>query len=170
MPGRGARGVKFGPGALSSDAVRWLSLDVGSKRVGLAICDAGETVVTTLDAVPYGGPEPLAGIVAALVTEREAGGVVVGVPVTRDGAGKGEARVAAVAAALRQRLAVPVVLVDERGSTREAEALLAEAGAPRRRWESLVDSLAAKLILERHLVGREKPRQAKDVDRSGNEC
>jgi putative Holliday junction resolvase len=168
----------FGPGrpvqaltvALSSLSVRWLSLDVGAKRVGVAISDASERVVTPLASVGYRGPEALAELVAALVSEREVGGVVVGLPVTRGGAGKGEARVAAVAAALQHRLVVPVELVDERGSTREAEALLAEAGAPRRRWEALVDSLAARVILERYLVMRGWRCDRKAVDRNGNGC
>jgi putative Holliday junction resolvase len=134
--------------------MRWLALDVGSKRVGVAVCDADERVATALRPLPYAGAAALAAAVARLVGELEAGGVVVGVPVTRLGQGRGEARVAAVVAALESVLAVGVVTVDERGTTKEAEQLLAEAGVPRRRWDDLVDGLAAKLILEMHLAAR----------------
>jgi RNase H-fold protein (predicted Holliday junction resolvase) len=48
------------------------------------------------------------------------------------------------------------VTVDERGTTKAAEQLLAQAEVPRRRWPALVDSLAAKLILESHLAARER--------------
>ena len=164
------RAVFRARGALSCPVVRWLSLDVGSRRVGLAICDAGERVVTPLQAIPYGGPEALAVAIAKLVEARDIGGVAVGLPVTRGGGGRGETRVAQVAAALGRRLAVPVELIDERGSTKEAETLLAEAGAPRRRWPELVDSVAARLILERHLARRSKPGRSQDVDQGGNEC
>jgi putative holliday junction resolvase len=134
--------------------MRWLALDVGSKRVGVAVCDAEERVATALRPLPFSGAAALATAVARLVAELEAGGVVVGVPVTRLGQGRGEARVAAVVAALESVLPVGVVTVDERGTTKEAEQLLAEAGVPRRRWDDLVDGLAAKLILETHLAAR----------------
>jgi putative Holliday junction resolvase len=145
--------------------VRWIALDIGSRRVGVAICDDGERVATALPPLPYGGPEALAGAVAGLVEEREAGGVVVGVPVTRGGQGRGEARVAAVVGALRRRLGVPVATADERGTTAEAERLLSEAGVPRRRWDDLVDGLAARLILEMHLAARDRGRSREADER-----
>ena len=75
-----------------------------------------------------------------------------GVPHTRGGVSRGEQRVAVVVAALRSIVTVPIELEDERGTTAAAESLLAEAGVPRRRWPSLVDGLAAKLILESRLA------------------
>jgi putative Holliday junction resolvase len=134
--------------------MRWLSLDVGSRRVGTALCDPQEKVATALDAFAFTGPEDVADRVAALVRTWEADGVVVGVPLTRGGQGRGERRVSAVVAALRARLGVPVEVVDERGTSVAAEELLAEAGVPRRRWRDLVDSLAARLILESFLTLR----------------
>lgn len=138
--------------------MRWLALDVGRIRVGVAVCDGDERVVTPLPALGFAGPEALAAAIAALVREREVGGVVVGVPVTRAGAGRGERRVAGVVDALRAALAVPVETADERGTTLAAQALLREAGVPPRRWESLVDGLAARLILETYLAGRARKR------------
>jgi len=116
------------------------------------VCDAEERVVIALDPLPYRGPERLATDVARLVRDREAGGLVVGVPHTRGGVSRGEQRVAVVVAALRSIVTVPIELEDERGTTAAAESLLAEAGVPRRRWPSLVDGLAAKLILESRLA------------------
>jgi putative pre-16S rRNA nuclease len=141
--------------------VRWLALDVGSRRVGVAVCDAGETVASTLRALPFDGAEGVAQAVAGLVAVWDAGGVVVGVPVTVAGQGRGERRVAAVVAALRRVLTVAVETADERGTTRAAEELLAEAGVPRSRWPDLVDSLAARLILDRHLAARGAPGPAR---------
>ncbi len=134
--------------------MRWLALDVGSQRVGVAVCDGDERVATSLRPLRFAGASALAAAVAALAGELEIGGVVVGVPLTRLGQGRGEARVAAVVAALRAALQVPIVTVDERGTTKEAEQLLAEAGVPRRRWVDLVDGVAARLILETHLASR----------------
>jgi putative Holliday junction resolvase len=136
--------------------MRWLALDVGSRRVGVAVCNEGESLATVLPAFPYAGPEGTLAVVAALVRTWEAGGVVVGVPTTRAGASRGERRVSAVLERLHDHLAVTVETVDERGTTKAAEQLLAQAEVPRRRWPQLVDSLAAKLILESHLAARDR--------------
>jgi putative holliday junction resolvase len=128
--------------------MRWLALDIGSRRVGVAVCDAEERLASVLPALAYAGPARLAAAIADLVRARDAEGVVVGVPVTRGGQGPGERRVFAVVASLRQHLEVPVETFDESGTTAAARALLAEAGVPHRRWSDLVDSTAARLILE----------------------
>ena len=141
-------------------AVRWLALDVGARRVGAAVCDRDERVATPLPALPFTGADALAAAVARLLGEREIEGVVVGVPQTRDGASRGEARVAAVLAALRARLAVPVEAVDERGTTAAAEAALRDAGVPPGRRRGLVDGVAAQLILETFLERRQRRRPA----------
>jgi putative Holliday junction resolvase len=134
--------------------MRWLALDVGSRRVGVAVCDADERIASPVRAIAYTGPQGVADAVAVLVRTWEAEGVVVGVPVTHSGQGRGERRVAAVVAALQLKLAVPIETADERGTTRAAEELLAAAGIPRRRWPTLVDSVAARLILEGYLATR----------------
>jgi RNase H-fold protein (predicted Holliday junction resolvase) len=84
------------------------------------------------------------------------------VPHTRAGESRGERRVEAVVAELRAVLALPVALVDERGTTAEARARLAEAGVPVRRWHEIVDGVAAQIILETHLAQR---RASSDGDR-----
>ena len=134
--------------------MRWLALDVGARRVGVAICDPGESVVSSLDPLGFEGPGALAAAVASLAGRWKADGVVVGLPLTRDGHSRGERRVSAVVEALRQVLEIRVETADERGTTAAAEALLAEAGVPRGRWPRLVDGVAARLILETFLASR----------------
>ncbi|HUK11918.1 MAG TPA: Holliday junction resolvase RuvX [Thermoanaerobaculaceae bacterium] len=140
--------------------MRWLALDVGSRRVGVATCDPEGRVATALRPIPFAGAERLALEVARLVATWDAGGVVVGLPATRAGRGRGERRVAEVVAALRVQLAVVVATEDERGTTAAAEAELAAAGVPRRRWPELVDGVAARLILEQHLAALAAPPRA----------
>ncbi len=134
--------------------MRWLGLDVGSRRVGAAVCDDGERVSTPLAPLTFNGPAALAAAVAALVAERGIGGVVVGVPITRHGTGRGEQRVAAVVEALRETLPVPVETEDERGTSVEAEILLREAGVPPARRAALIDGVAARIILDAFLARR----------------
>jgi putative Holliday junction resolvase len=134
--------------------MRWLALDIGSHRVGVAVCDTDEQLASPLRAIPYSGPDRLAEAVAELASTWDVEGVVVGVPHTRAGNSRGEVRVSSAVAALERRLEVPVETVDESGTTAAAESLLVEAGTPRRRWPELVDGLAARLILEAHLASR----------------
>ncbi|MFI5167821.1 MAG: Holliday junction resolvase RuvX [Thermoanaerobaculales bacterium] len=139
--------------------MRWLALDLGSRRVGVAMCDADEKVVTALRPLAYAGPERLAENVERLVHEWGAGGLVVGVPCTRTGQSRGERRAAAVVAACQGVVTVPIELEDERGTSAAAAALLAEAGVPRRRWAALVDSVSARIILESHLATAARKRR-----------
>ena len=132
--------------------MRWLALDVGAQRVGVAVCDAGERVTTRLPAVPFRGATGLAEKVAGVAGERETEAIVVGFPRTASGVGRGGRRVEAVVQALRERLSIPVELEDEAGTTREARERLEAEGVPRRRWDELVDSTAAAVILERLLA------------------
>lgn len=134
--------------------MRWLALDIGARRVGVALCSSDEGVVSALDPLPFNGPTGLAASVAALVQRWEAEGVVVGVPLTRGGDSRGERRVGAVVEALVDTLKVAVETFDERGTTAAARTLLAEAGVPRSRWPGLVDGIAARLILESFLESK----------------
>ncbi len=129
--------------------MRWLALDVGARRVGVAVGSAPDGPATALPPFAFTGPEGVAVRVVDLVGEWDAGGVVVGVPYTREGQGRGQRRAAYVVEALRARLSIQVRTADESGTTAAAERLLAEAGVPRRRWHDLVDGVAARLILER---------------------
>jgi putative pre-16S rRNA nuclease len=134
--------------------MRWLALDVGSRRVGVAVGSVPVGAGTALPPLDFTGAEGVAERVAELIREWEADGVVVGIPYTRQGQGRGERRASAVVEALRVRLGVPVCVADERGTTAAAQRLLAEAGVPRGRWKELIDSVAARLILEGFLALR----------------
>ncbi|HPC83505.1 MAG TPA: Holliday junction resolvase RuvX [Thermoanaerobaculaceae bacterium] len=134
--------------------MRWLGLDVGAERVGIAMSDPIEVAFIRLPALAFRGPAALAVQVADLCRERGVEAVVVGVPRTASGVGRGGARIGAVLEALRAQLQVPVAEEDEAGSTREAEHRLAAEGVPRGRWPRLVDSVAAEVILQRHLARR----------------
>ncbi len=132
--------------------MRWLALDVGARRVGAAVGSTPGAAATALPPFPFTGPDGVARRVAELLREWDAGGVVVGVPYTRGGQGRGERRVRAVVESLCAHLSVPVRTADERGTTAAAERLLREAGVPRPRWRERIDSVAARLILEDFLA------------------
>lgn len=151
--------------------MRWLALDVGASRVGVAVCDDAEEVVTALEPIPFGGAVALVKRVSALAAARGCAAVALGVPRTRAGESRGERRVAAVAEALREGTGLEIVLVDETGTTRAAEERLSQAGVPRRRWPALVDGVAATIILEDVLALRARARRSSGgVDGDGAKC
>lgn len=134
-----------------------MALDIGSERVGVAICDPTEVAFTRMPPVAFRGAAAVAEQVARLCHERGVEAVVVGVPRTSGGVGRGGRRIQAVVLHLRASLAIPVAEEDESGSTQEAERCLAAEGVARRRWPAFVDGVAAEVILRRHLARRAAP-------------
>lgn len=131
-------------------AGRWLGIDVGSVRVGVALSDPHGVLATPLatvhrDAAGHGDLRRI----AEMVAEHEAVGVVVGLPRTLAGA-EGPAAVAAraFADALAAELAIPVELSDERLTTVLATRQLRQRGVPGRRQRAVVDQAAAVAILQ----------------------
>ena len=149
----GARAV-----AAPAPGARTLGIDLGERRIGLALSDPSGTLATPLDTLaPAGG---LAARVAAVaqVIERLAAeedglaAIVVGWPLALDGgAHEQTARVEAFVAALRRRTALPVRLQDERLTSREAESRLALREKDWRRRRRRLDAAAAAVILQEHL-------------------
>ena len=119
---------------------RVLALDHGAARCGVAVSDPTGTIVTPL--APVLRPDTRKGLaaVAALVTEREAERVVVGLPLSLSGGDSDQTRAARdFAERLGQRVRVPVELYDERFTTRIA----AQTGG-----SASEDSRAAAVLLE----------------------
>lgn len=123
-----------------------IGVDVGSVRVGVAVSDPDGILATPV--ATYDRPASLDAI-AALVAERDAVEVVVGHPRHLSGAAGAAAREAeAYAAALRERVAVPVRLVDERLTTVTATRTLAGRGVRGKAQRAVVDQAAAVAILQ----------------------
>jgi len=132
--------------------MRILALDLGERRVGVALSDPDGIMAQPLVQLEPRGRRELVAAVARLVVEHGAGRVVAGIPLLPDGTrGEQARRAEAVVKALREALKAPVVEWDERFSTQEAEQALREAGLkPRRRRERL-DKAAAAVILQAYL-------------------
>jgi len=138
---------------VSREAGRVLALDPGQVRIGLAVSDALGITVNPLAALPCVGPRKDVARIVEIVREHEAVTVVVGFPLSLDGA-EGPAAVQArdLAERLRARLpGVNVELWDERLTTVEAERMLIAAGVGRRKRRRVVDGVAASLILQSYL-------------------
>ena len=129
--------------------MRVIALDVGERRIGVAISDPTGMLATPHSVIRRRSKAEDFATVARLVAELEAERVVVGLPLSLDGeAGPQARRVTRYAHALAQTLDVPVELHDERYSTVTADALLAEGG---RRRRTPIDAAAAAVILQDYL-------------------
>ena len=135
--------------------MRILSLDLGARRIGVALSDETETLASGLVTLRSVGARKDAQAVAALVREHEVGEVVVGLPLRLDGSlgSRGE-QVMAFVERLRRVLRVPVATRDERLTSVAADERLAEAGVRRHDRKALLDQAAATLVLQEHLEAR----------------
>ncbi|MCS7190044.1 MAG: Holliday junction resolvase RuvX [Fimbriimonadales bacterium] len=127
--------------------MRIAALDYGTKRVGVAVAHTEVGI-----ALPAGVlPNDIEQVVRWLQQE-QVQKVIIGAPYLMWGdAGARVREVEAFAEQLRQRLQVPVELVDERLTTVEAERRLREGEYSRKQREQIVDAVAAALILESYL-------------------
>jgi putative Holliday junction resolvase len=132
-----------------------LGVDLGSKRIGLALSDVSRTIASPLGVIERGrsADDDRAAILAA-AREHEATVVVVGMPLSLSGgrgpaARQAEAEIAALAGAAGDELAV--VSFDERLTTVSAQRSLREAGVAGRAQRTVVDKVAAAIMLQAYL-------------------
>jgi putative Holliday junction resolvase len=129
-----------------------LALDVGDRRVGVAVSDPLGLWARPLTVLKRRSREQDFQAIAALVDEYQVSLVIVGHPLEFHGeVGPQARRVERYAAALAERLPVPLALWDERLSTAEAERMLREAGESSRRYRDRLDAVAAAVILQSYL-------------------
>jgi putative pre-16S rRNA nuclease len=138
--------------------VRALGVDYGKRRIGLALSDATGMLARPWKTIAGGGtPQQIAATLAAEVAALRAdddglGAVVVGLPRRLSGEPTHDtAAVTALAAALGVLVDVPIVLQDERLTSREAESRLAQREKDWRKRKAQLDAAAAAIILQDYL-------------------
>lgn len=137
----------------AAPAGRLLALDLGARRVGVAVSDELRVSVRPLPAIARASWKKLLSEIADLCRSFDAKGVVVGLPLGLDGTEGDAAREARrIARNLSLSLNLPVHLQDERLTSRDAEQSLRDAGASAREVASRVDGAAAALILSDFLT------------------
>ncbi len=127
--------------------MRVAALDYGAKRVGVAVANTEIGIPFPATVLPNDIDQ-----ITRWLRQEEIERVVVGAPYLMWGeAGERVQEVEAFAEQLRQRLGIPVELLDERLTTAEAERRLREGEYRRARREQVVDAVAAALLLETYL-------------------
>jgi putative Holliday junction resolvase len=135
-----------------SIVARILAVDYGEKRIGLAVSDELGITASPLMTLARRSDDETVRQIAKLVSKLRVTQIVVGLPRRTDAQeGEMERKVKAFAEKLRQAVSVPVVLFDERFTTRIAEQVLLEADLSRRKRKQFRDRLAAVILLQSFL-------------------
>lgn len=135
--------------------MRYLGIDLGEKRIGLALSDEDAIIASPLGTVERTGDRAAVREIARIVAEREVGEIVLGLPLRLDGEEGPAAQVAkAFAERLRTEIGRPVHLWDERMTTVLAERAMIEGGARRGERREKRDRVAAALLLQSFLDAR----------------
>jgi putative Holliday junction resolvase len=132
-----------------------LALDVGSKRIGVAVSDPGGTFALPVTTIERSNRRTDVARIASIAQEYGAQEIVVGDPVTLGGErGIASQHIDTFVDALREVFAGTIHRVDERMTTAQATKTLIAADVSRRRRRDIVDRMAAALILETFLARR----------------
>jgi putative Holliday junction resolvase len=135
--------------ALLPDGGVLLALDLGTKTIGVALCDAGWRFASAGKTMPRGKFGRDRDALAALAKERGVRGVVIGLPLNMDSSEGPRAQASrAYARNLAAALGLPVLLWDERWSTASAEQAMIGQDMSRARRAEKIDSHAAAVILQ----------------------
>jgi putative Holliday junction resolvase len=139
--------------------MRFLGLDVGDKRIGIAVSDDGALIASPRETLERKGNRKDVAHLLELARRDEISEIVVGMPWNLDGsAGPQAEKVLRFVEALRAETPIPVVTWDERLSTVGAERALLEADLSRAKRRGTVDRVAAALILQNYLDARRASR------------
>lgn len=137
---------------METEQGKLLGVDFGLRRVGLAVCDGLRMLATPLPAFHTKSMRESIDKVAAVAAAGGVCGIVVGLPLNMDGSESVQSgRARAFARNIEKVTGLKTELVDERLTTVEADALLAEAGVKRSARAELIDSMSAKVILQSYI-------------------
>ena len=132
--------------------MRYLAIDHGEKRTGLAVSDASETIVSPHSIITTQSSTELLRQVVSVVGEEEIEAVVIGLPFNMDGTeGPRAKKVREFAKLLSEKIPVPILFHDERLSSFEAEHLIIDLELTRKKKKKRLDAIAAAQILKAFL-------------------
>jgi putative Holliday junction resolvase len=101
-----------------SNKVRFIGLDLGSKRIGVSICDERQSIATPFRTINKTNTNELIDQLKVIIEENNIGGIIIGNPMNMDGSlGRSSQSVNDVASNISKSIDLPVMLWDERLST-----------------------------------------------------
>ena len=138
--------------------MRYLAIDHGQKRTGLAISDASETLVSPHSVIETANEEELLRRISYVLDAEEIDAIVVGLPINMDGTeGDRSRKVRQFVLAMQQETDKPVHLHDERLSSFEADCLVGDLELTRKKKKKRLDAIAAAAILRSFFEQKNRP-------------
>ena len=132
--------------------MRFLGLDLGTKTLGIAVSDALGTISTPLKVIRFKDSKETIKPLEELINYYQVKTLVLGLPKNMDGSmGFASERSLAYKELLEKTFSLPVILVDERLSTMEAENILLNEDLSRKKRKNKIDGVAASIILDTYL-------------------
>ena len=133
----------------NSNKVRFIGLDLGSKRIGVSICDEKQLIATPFQTINKTNTNALINQLKLIIEENNIGGLIIGNPVNMDGTkGRSAQSVNDVATNLSKNIDLPVILWDERLSTVGAFNLSSFLDVNVSKRVKTIDQNAAAFILQ----------------------
>ena len=127
---------------------RLMGLDVGTKTIGIALCDAGWSIASAAQLLHRGKFTADLEKLKTLAAAQDVKGLVIGLPLSLDGTDSPRTQSTRAFARNAAALGLPILLWDERWSTQAVTRTLLDADASRARRAELVDKMAAAYILQ----------------------
>ena len=132
-----------------SDKCRLIGLDLGSKRIGVSICDEKQLIATPLKTISKNSQEDLIKKLKEIIDENDIKGIIIGNPLNMDGSfGRSAQSVKDSAQNIEKNINIPICLWDERLSTVGAFNLSSELDINVSKREKKIDENAAAFILQ----------------------
>ena len=132
-----------------SNKVRFIGLDLGSKKIGVSICDEKQSIATPFKTINKTNTNELIVQLKTIIKENNIGGIIIGNPINMDGSlGRSAQSVNAVASNISKSIELPVLLWDERLSTVGAFNLSSLLDVNVSKRVKTIDQNAAAFILQ----------------------
>lgn len=132
--------------------MRYLGLDLGTKTLGIAISDRTHTIANPYKTIRFNSVEETIEPLKEIIESESIGGIALGLPKNMDNSlGFASKRSLEYKKLLEQHIEIPIVLIDERLSTMEAEKYLLDADMSRKKRKGKIDAVAASVILNTYL-------------------
>ena len=132
-----------------SDKCRLIGLDLGSKRIGISICDEKQLIATPLKTINRSSLEKLIDELKIVISENDIKGIIIGNPLNMDGSsGRSAQSVKDTSQKIEENINIPICLWDERLSTVGAFNLSSQLDINVSKREKKIDENAAAFILQ----------------------
>ncbi len=128
---------------------RLLGIDMGSKRIGISICDDKRLIATPLQTILFTSLDNLVEIIKKLINENNINGIIIGNPINMDGTyGKSSQSIRDKSSIISKKIEIPVVLWDERLSTVGSFNISRQLDVNASKKTKKIDEKAATFILQ----------------------